>query len=417
MSSLTNRRLSRRQWISASASLAFATQIRATEKHRNEPVLIKKSKLLSAKPISAVRTPLGIPEDYKPWITRLNNGDLMITCFHAGREPFDEHAVFWRSTDGGETWSDRMPRKDVVGREFATTQLTSGAIVMTCHFLSQDSRNTDGYAYSKIFHSDDDGKTWKETRVGPAGFPEKRPTNTNRNVFEVPNPKDPQKPIACLGISTSGYHDNKANYTSIWQSVDGAQTCDKTTKPDTQHWDDYDGFFGQSYTYRSPSGKMLHVVRVDRRGKYWKLEDKQLGKEGGDQGDRMMIWKSIDNGKSWTRPHGHGDFGSYGEMYPRFLKLNDGRLLLTFTVRSNPYDGHALGLRGLISYDDGDSWDFENDRIIIDYKNQGPSGGGYGNTVQLDNGSLVSTYSYRGADNKTHVEAIKWSLPDEKTNP
>ena len=74
-------------------------------------------------------------------------------------------------------------------------------------------------------------------------------------------------------------------------------------------------------------------------------------------------------------------------------------------------------MRGLISYDDGDSWDFENDRIIIDYKNRGPSGGGYGNTVQLDNGSLVSTHSYRGADNKTHVEAIKWSLPDEKTNP
>ncbi|MEC7565053.1 MAG: sialidase family protein [Planctomycetota bacterium] len=407
--------VNRREWFISSAAVACATQLPAVENKQNEPVLIKNARRLPSKPISAVRTPLGIPEDYKPWITRLNNGDLLITCFHAGRDPFDEHAVFWRSTDDGKTWSKRMPRKDIVGREFAVTQLTGGTIVMTCHFLTQDARNQDGYPYSKLFHSHDDGKTWKETRVGPDGFPEKRATNTDRNVFELPNPNDSDHPIACVGISTSGYHDHKAKFTSIWKSIDGGDTWDKSWHPDTDNWDDFDGFFGQSYTYRSPSGKMLHVVRVDRRGKYWKLGNKQLDAERGDQGDRMMIWKSMDSGETWRRLNGHGDFGGYGEMYPRFLKLKDGRLLLTFTVRSNSYDGHPLGLRGLISYDDGDTWDFENDRIIIDYKNQGASGGGYGNTVQLEDGSLVSTYSYRGEDNKTHIEAIQWKLPPSRT--
>ncbi|MEC9096281.1 MAG: hypothetical protein VX776_06580, partial [Planctomycetota bacterium] len=342
------------------------------------------------------------------------NGDLLITCFHAGRDPFDEHAVFWRSMDKGKTWSEMTARRDVVGREFEVTQISDGTIVMTCHLLTQDARNTDFYAYSKLFHSHDNGKTWKETRVGPEGFPDKRPTNTDRNVFELPNPDAPDKPFACLGISTSGYHDHKSQYTAIWKTVDGGDTWEKSWHPNTQNWDDFDGFFGQSYTYRSSTGKMLHVVRVDRRGKYWKLADQSLQTERGDQGDRMMIWKSTDDGKSWRRPSGHGDFGGYGEMYPRFLKLNDGRLLLTFTVRSNSSDGHALGLRALLSYDDGETWDFQNDRIIIDYKNQGPSGGGYGNTVQLEDGALVSTYSYRGEDEKTHIEAIKWSPPQEQ---
>ena len=397
-----------------SAAMAYApTRLTATE-NRDAPVLIKNPKRLPSAPITADRTPLGIPEDYKPWITKLNNGDLLITCFHAGRDPFDEHAVFWRSTDGGDTWSKRIARRDIVGREFAVTQLTGGSIVMTCHFLTQDKRNTDGYPYSKLFHSHDNGKTWVETRVGPKGFPSKRPTNTDRNVFELPNPDDPKNPIACVGISTSGYHEHKSKYTSIWTSTDGGDNWNRDWKPDTDNWDDFDGFFGQSYTYPSPTGKLLHVVRVDRRGKYWKLGDQELAKERGDQGDRMMIWKSLDQGKTWRRLNKHGDFGGYGEMYPRFLKLNDGRLLLTFTVRSNSYDGYALGLRALLSYDDGETWDFDHDRIIIDYANQGASGGGYGNTVQLEDDSLLSTYSFRGDDGKTHVEAVKWKIPHSR---
>ena len=98
-------------------------------------------------------------------------------------------------------------------------------------------------------------------------------------------------------------------------------------------------------------------------------------------------------------------------MYPRFLKLADGRLLLTFTVRSSSTDGHSLGLRATISYDDGEHWDFATDRLVLEQKNTGPSGGGYGNTIQLDDGGLVSCYSYRGVDNKTHVEAMRWRLP------
>ena len=159
---------------------------------------------------------------------------------------------------------------------------------------------------------------------------------------------------------------------------------------------------------------MHSPVRVDRTGPHWHIPGtpKKLAKEEGDQGDRMMLWESNDDGKTWRKHNGDGRFGHYGEMYPRFLQLQDGRLLLTFTVRSNSTDEHALGLRALISDDDGESWDFDHDRLIIDDINQGASGGGYGNTVQLKDGGLVSCYSYRGSDGQTHVEAVRWRLPE-----
>ena len=74
-------------------------------------------------------------------------------------------------------------------------------------------------------------------------------------------------------------------------------------------------------------------------------------------------------------------FGAGGELYPRYLDLQDGRVLLTFTVRCgrtilttnatthhhcvNTTDGENIGLRAVLSTDHGRTFDFEHDRIII----------------------------------------------------
>jgi hypothetical protein len=31
--------------------------------------------------------------------------------------------------------------------------------------------------------------------------------------------------------------------------------------------------------------------------------------------------------------------------------------------------------------------------------------------VQLEEGTLVTSYSYRGADDKTHLEVVRWTAP------
>lgn len=53
----------------------------------------------------------------------------------------------------------------------------------------------------------------------------------------------------------------------------------------------------------------------------------------------------------------------------------------------------------------------EHDRIIVGDRNHGPSGGGFGNTLQLADRSLISVHSYRGEDGKTHIESVRWTLP------
>ena len=94
------------------------------------------------------------------------------------------------------------------------------------------------------------------------------------------------------------------------------------------------------------------------------------------------------------------------------LRLRDRRLLLTFTVRDrNP----PLGVRALVGAetDDGFGFDFGRDRIMLDTRTPiGKSqGGGFGPTVQLDDGTLVTSYSYRGDDNRTHLEVVRWKAP------
>ena len=405
-------------------TLAIAIALCLTHAHRavaqpgsRDPIKVVNPKRLPGRDIRARRVALGIPNDYKPWIAKLKNGQLLIVAFCFGpvpdQEGLVERAVFWRSDDGGRTWGPREERLDIHGREFALTVLSDGSILMPCHFSSQDAFNNSGHSYSKLFRSTDHGKTWSEIRIGPEGFPERAATASDWNAFEMPDPENPDSMLTVLGVSMQYGKENAPKVVRLWRSRDSGETWDKELKPDTAGWIDVDGFFSQSVTYRAVSGKLLHPVRVDRTGPHWHIPGtpEKLKEERGDNGDRSMLWGSTDNGLTWKKHNKDGNFGTYGEMYARFLRLKDKRLLLTFTVRSNSTDGYPLGLRALVSYDDGETWDFKSDRLIISYVNHGHSGGSFGNTVQLDDGNLVSVYSYRGKDGMTHVEAIRWRLP------
>ncbi|MBM4070319.1 MAG: hypothetical protein FJ271_15395 [Planctomycetes bacterium] len=401
--------------------------VTAEEKPGARPIRVIRPRVLAGEDVPALRIPLGLPNDYKPWIVRLLNGDLLIVAFCFGGtpsnelpkgQPYRERAVFWRSKDDGRTWGPREERADIRGREFALTCLADGTLIMPCHFLANDAANRTGHTYSKIFRSVDEGKTWSELRVGPAQFPAKASTATDWNVVELPDPRRPGKTVVQLGVSMQNGGTAAAKHVFLWRSTDSGVTWDKSLIPDTDRWSDVDGFFSQSTTYRARSGVLLHPVRVDASGPHWKLPStKSVEDRSGDQDDRTMLWKSTDDGKTWRRHKNDGRFGTYGEMYPRFLRLNDKRLLLTFTVRSNSMDKQPLGLRAIISLDDGQTWDFTQDRIVIADQNHGASGGGFGNTIQLPDGTLVSCYSYRGRDNKTHVEAVRWKLPPMPAEP
>ena len=183
-------------WLLASRSLAADD---------NRPIKIVAPRALPAADIPAERTPLGIANDYKPWIAQLTNGELLVVAFCfgpvEGEEGYIERAVFWRSADGGETWGEREERLDIHGREFALNVLSDGTILMPCHFLVNDAYNQAGYTYSKLFRSTDHGANWTETRIGPEGFPDGANTATDWTVVELPGADVLAPRVVLFGVS------------------------------------------------------------------------------------------------------------------------------------------------------------------------------------------------------------------------
>ena len=64
---------------------------------------------------------------------------------------------------------------------------------------------------------------------------------------------------------------------------------------------------------------------------------------------------------------------------------------------------------------DGFEFDFARDRVMLDTKTGSRyQGGGFGPTVQLDDGTLVTSYSYAGPGEwgtDRHCEVVRWRLP------
>src|SRR5207247_641405 len=109
-----------------------------------------------------------------------------------------------------------------------------------------------------------------------------------------------------------------------------------------------------------------------------------------DQSDHFILFWSADGGRTFERGP---DFGDYGEMYMSILRLREARLLLTFTVRDlRP----PLGVRAVpgVETDDGFAFDFAADRVMLDTRTPPgkAQGGGFGPTVQLEDGTLVTAY-------------------------
>jgi len=153
----------------------------------------------------------------------------------------------------------------------------------------------------------------------------------------------------------------------------------------------------------------LALVRVDSNE--LPIKDRPI-KAGNDQADHFILFSSADGAKTFDRIR---DFGDYGEMYMSLLRLQDKRLLLTFTVRDlKP----PLGVRAIIGTEtyNGFDLDFAHDRIMLDTRTPVGKyqGGGFGPTVQLDDGTLVTSYSYRGEDNRSHLEVVRWELPQSR---
>jgi hypothetical protein len=365
------------------------------------PVLNRKT--LRADKIDCERIALGEPDDYKPCIALLPSGELLLTAFHQhkkeGNKVLEQNLLF-RSKDGGRTWS-KPEKLDLLGREPYLSVLKDGTIFTTGHLLANDVRNKHGYIHGYLHRSTDAGKSWKSIRIESEEIKPKASNHSTRNVLQLADG------TLLLGVDYDG---GDGPYL-MWRSKDGGKTWEKTQTCTPRDFKSKYGFFGgETWLWQAKSGKIWALVRVDSN----ELPIKgQPIKAGNDQSDHFILFSSSDQGRTFDRIR---DFGDYGEMYMSILRLQDRRVLLTFTVRDlNP----PLGVRAIpgTETNDGFEFDFAADRLMLDTRTPPAKsqGGGFGPTLQLKDGTLVTSYSYRGKDDRTHLEVIRWRLTSSRT--
>ena len=382
----------------------------------NEYIEIRNPISLPTK-IACERVAVGEQGDYKPCVVKLPSGELLIVAFHGhqlagGR--IREDILLFRSSDGGRTWSD-VETLELLGREPYFSILSNGTLLITVHFLKQDIRNKEGYVYSLLHRSTDGGKTWQSTTIGwedVPGAPEQALIVTSRNVLEL------QDGTVTLGVSAAGGLDY------LWRSKDQGETWDKTLACSFAGVDTSkvrSPLMGETVFWQGRSGDLLGLVRVDQRH-FPPIAGTTIPRNTLDQYNRLLLYRSQDGGRNWKEE----ELGSYyGEMYPAILRLKDGRLLMTFTLRSAVAPNvKPLGVRCIVGRetDDAFQFDFKQDRIILDTKtpHDSISGGGFGPTVQLDDSTLVTAFSYAGKGgwrgHDFHIEVVRWRLPEPKTH-
>ena len=361
--------------------------------------------------VSGEVTSLGTPGDYKPCVAKLPSGELVLVAFSAMALPGParkqrEEILLFRSGDGGRTWS--RPQNltadiGLVGREPYFSILSDGTMFLTVTVFTNDVRNPAGYGQSYVYRSEDGGRTWTSMLAEPDGLDRtSASTVTTRNILEMHDGS------LLLGVGGRGLGLSDSDY--VWRSHDRGRSWSERYPIHVEGLgEDFPSpFLGEAVLWQVATGKVYVIARVDPRYLPQPGDVVPNAETFNDQCNRMALYETTDEGRT-VRPV--RALGVLGEMYPALLQLKDGRLLLTFTVRRL----HTpLGVRAVIGEElrDDIRFDMEHDRLLLDTKTPPDvtSGGGFGRTVQLDDGMLVTSYSWRDAEHVTHIEVVRWRL-------
>lgn len=319
-------------------------------------------------------------------------GNEILVGFEAGYFHFSEtrHSIDWdrpaqhmlaRSLDGGETWTIEHPLslRAPDGAKMANVPTEPGGkqpvdcpgninftdpnFVLTARMQDVD------IGPSRFYYSYDRGKTWQ----GP---------------FRMPN-FGQQGIAARTDYLVNGPHDLTMLLTAAKSNgKEGRVICVRTR----------DG--GKTWTMISFVGP-----EPDERDKALMPSSVRLSRNVLLTAVRHTSWielyRSDDDGSSWhflSRPV--PNTGAHNGNPPYLLKLQDGRLAITYGFRSEPY-----GIRARLSNDDGKTWSGE-----IPLRTDGGAWDlGYTRTVQRPDGKLVTIYYFNDhKDTERYIGATIW---------
>jgi len=303
------------------------------------------------------------------------------------RERPEEHLLA-RSLDGGETWTIENPAEKGYlipeGKSLHGIELPGVAIkpLADCpggiNFTHPDfamtirMNNVDG-GQSRFYYSYDRGKNW----AGPFRFPDLGTRGVSaRTDYIVDGPAE------CTVFLTAAKSNGEEGRPFCARTTDGGATWAFLSWIGPEH----DGFAIMPSTVRLSANELYTVVRRREGPKRWQL-----------------AYLSEDNGQSWRPMPDPVDTLGEGNP-PSLIKLEDGRLCLTYGYRAKPFSICAK-----ISSDNGKSWSNEivlrNDGIDRDI--------GYCRSVQRPDGKVVTTYYISDPQTKPdrYIGATIWSPP------
>jgi hypothetical protein len=298
-----------------------------------------------------------------PGITRTKEGDILVSAseriLHV--DPFGRSVVV-RSSDGGHSWSEPVIvfDSDADDRDSQLLTLKDGTVV--CSWFScidedwkwkKPSENIKPDTLSALprgwlRRSHDGGRTWEKevypTIVGQHAGPS---LLSNGDMLQCGPAAGPDGKRLVATRSTDG---------GLSWSIIGEIPCEKILNKETgiTH-----ARFNESHALEIAPGKIICVFRP-----------------------RIYIARSNDGGITWTQPE---DIGVYG--YPSYLlRLSAGPILCVFSDRRQP----KQAIRGVLSYDDGKTWDIKNILTLREFEQVTDMG--YPVAVELNPGEIFCVY-------------------------
>ena len=329
------------------------------------------------------------PGGFFPRMELLENGDILVAvktgAAHVGKSG---RADLVRSRDGGKTWSKPVTLFDLPGRDDAIDllgRLSDGTVIAAAvsYTWAGEIYSGDGWeADTWVLRSEDQGKTWskpEKLQVTPFDwlYPFGRPVELSDGTVLLAGYG------AYLDKAAKKKSDSRGATAFVVRSNDGGKT-----------WGEYTEVaqgFNEICLARLPSGKLAATLRGDAGGTYLSF--------------------SKDDGRTWSKP---SQQTGKAEHPADLLVLADGRLLMSYGVRHQPY-----GVQAMLSRDEGVTWG-KKEKILLAW--DGDHGDlGYPVSVQRADGKIVTAYyivygekDTRGdkgvAMKHSYTKAVIWSL-------
>jgi len=310
-----------------------------------------------------------------PGITRVEGDHILVSAserkYHV--DPIGREVVI-HSYDGGKTWE--LPQEVFNGelddRDANLLTMADGTLVLTwftsiafLRWLEDDACpepwrerwlarverqgiTPDTPVGGWLIRSSDGGRTWEAAHEIPIGH------HAGPSVLSDDR---------LIYIGSAGV----AGLAPVWESADKGDTWAQIGEVrgpcagDSPH-----GTFNENHVLELSPGRLLVVFRTEFEDRDARYLHQSNSEDGG------HTWSDLKPMPVWGCP-------------PHLIRLSSGPILCVYGHRRDPY-----GIRGVLSYDDGDTWDHDN--IITIYEFDQPWDIGYPVSLEVTPGHILTVY-------------------------